>query len=84
MLPEITSWEIILEKILSMRVFEGLVILAGCKIYGIKKFEARESETKLKSETSILGCLWKQPTMILLFLEFIISIKIPADLIYLG
>ena len=32
MLPEITSWEIILENI--------LVILVGCSIYDIKEFEA--------------------------------------------
>ena len=27
-----------------MRVFEGLVILAGCKIYVVIEFEARESK----------------------------------------
>ena len=41
MLPEISSWETILENLLSMRIFEWLVILIGCKIYGIKEFEAR-------------------------------------------
>ena len=44
MLPEITSWEIILENVFSMRVFEWLVILVGCNMYGIKEFEARESK----------------------------------------
>ena len=44
MLLEMLSWETILENILSMRVFEWLVILVGCKIYGIKEFEARESK----------------------------------------
>ena len=41
MLPEINSWETILENLLSMRVFEWLVILIGFKIYNIKEFEAR-------------------------------------------
>ena len=31
-----------LENILSMRVFQWQVILAGCKIYGIKELEAIE------------------------------------------
>ena len=43
-LPEVTLWEIILEYILSMRVFEWLVILVGCNIYGNKEFKARESK----------------------------------------
>ena len=33
-----------LENILSMRVFEWLVILVGSKIYGIKVLEASESK----------------------------------------
>ena len=41
---EITSWETTLENILSMSVLEWLVSLAGCKIYGINEFEARESK----------------------------------------
>ena len=41
MLPEINLWETILENLLSMRVFEWLVILIGFKIYDIKEFEAR-------------------------------------------
>ena len=44
MLPDIISGEIKLENILSMRVFEWLVILVGCKIHGIKEFEASESK----------------------------------------
>ena len=44
MLPDIISGEIKLENILSMRVFEWLVILVGCKIYGIKELEANESK----------------------------------------
>ena len=43
-LPAFTLWEIILENILSMRLFEWLVILAGCKIYPIKEIEAAESK----------------------------------------
>ena len=39
MLPDIK-----LENILSMRVFEWLVILVGCKIYEIKELEANESK----------------------------------------
>ena len=42
MLPDIISLEIKLENMLSMRVFEWLVILVGCKIYGIKELEASE------------------------------------------
>ena len=42
MLPDIISGEIKLENILSMRVFEWLVILVGCKIYGMKGLEANE------------------------------------------
>ena len=44
MLPDIISGEIKLENILSMRVFEWLVILVGCKIHGIKELEASESK----------------------------------------
>ena len=44
MLPDIISGEIKLENILSMRVFEWLVILVGCKIYELKELEASESE----------------------------------------
>ena len=43
MLSGFTSWEIILENIVSIRVSEWLVILVGCNIYVIKEFEARES-----------------------------------------
>ena len=43
-LPAYTLWEIILENILSMRLFEWLVILAGCKIYRVKEIEATESK----------------------------------------
>ena len=32
-----------LENILWMRVFELLIVLVGCKIYGIKEIEASES-----------------------------------------
>ena len=41
-----TSWDIILENILSVRVFEWLVSLVGCNkyIYGKMEFEARESK----------------------------------------
>ena len=44
MLPDIILWKIKLENILSMRVFEWLVILFGCKIYGIKELDASESK----------------------------------------
>ena len=33
-----------MENILSMRVFECLVIVVGCKIYGIIELEASESK----------------------------------------
>ena len=38
MLPKIISWDIILENILSMKVFESLVILVGYNICEIKEF----------------------------------------------
>ena len=44
MLLDIISVEIKLEKVLSMRVFEWLLILVGCKINGIKELEASESK----------------------------------------
>ena len=44
MLPNIISGEIKLENILLMRVFEWLVILVGCKIYGMKELETDESK----------------------------------------
>ena len=40
-LPDIMSGSITLENILSIRVLEWLVILAGCKIKGINELEAR-------------------------------------------
>ena len=42
MLPDIILGEIKLENILSMRVFEWLVILVGWNIYEIKALEASE------------------------------------------
>ena len=53
MLPESTSWEFILENILSMRVLEWLVYLVGCNIYGIMEFEARESKNSFVSWWSL-------------------------------
>ena len=44
MLPDIISGEVKQENIMSVRVFEGLVILVGCKIYGIKELKASESK----------------------------------------
>ena len=43
-LPDIMSGSVTLEKILSLRVLEWLVILVGCKIKGINELEARESK----------------------------------------
>ena len=43
-LPDIVSGSITLENILSIRVLEWLVILAGCKIKGINELEARGSK----------------------------------------
>ena len=45
--PDIISLESILEKMLSMRVFECLVSLAGCRIYGIIELVANESRKSL-------------------------------------
>ena len=42
--PDIISWEIKLENILPMRVFEWLVILVGSKICWIKELETSQSE----------------------------------------
>ena len=44
MLRNIISGEVKLENILSTRVFQCLVILAGCNIYGIKELETSESK----------------------------------------
>ena len=43
-LHNIMSGSITFENILSVTVFEWLVILVGCKIKGINKLEARESK----------------------------------------
>ena len=45
--PDIISLESILEKMLSMRVFEWLVSLVGCRIYEIIELEANESRKSL-------------------------------------
>ena len=42
MISDIASHESTFEKILSMSLLEWLVSLAGCKIYGMIEFEARE------------------------------------------
>ena len=44
-LPDITSGSITFENILSIRVSEWLVILAGCKTNGKNELEARESKS---------------------------------------
>ena len=46
-LPVIAYVEIILENILSISVLEWEVSRAGCKIYGTKELEARESINSL-------------------------------------
>ena len=46
-LPEITSGDIKLENILSISVFKLKVRRIGCRIYGKKEFEARESKNLL-------------------------------------
>ena len=43
-LPDIMSGSITFQKILSIRVLEWLVILAGCKIKGTNQLESRESK----------------------------------------
>ena len=42
--PDIKSGSITFDNILSIRVLEWLVILAGCKIKGIYELEVRESK----------------------------------------
>ena len=44
---KIASGEIILENILSISALEWEVSRVGCKIYGIKESEARESRNSL-------------------------------------
>ena len=46
--PDIISLESIFQKILSMRVFEWLVSIVGCKINGIIKLEAKKSRKSLE------------------------------------
>ena len=46
-LPEIASGEIVLEDILSVSVLKWEVNQVGCKIYGTKELEARESRNSL-------------------------------------
>ena len=43
-LPDIMSGSITFENILSIRVSQWLLILAGCKMKGINDLEARESK----------------------------------------
>ena len=43
-LPDIMSGSIKFENILSIRVWEWLVIPVGCKIKGINELEAREAK----------------------------------------
>ena len=57
MFPDIASNESTLEKILSMRVLELLVILVGCRIYGMIEFEAIESRNSLVGWCSLLYSL---------------------------
>ena len=47
MFPDIASHESTFEKILSIKVLEWLVSLAGCKIYGMIEFESREFRNSL-------------------------------------
>ena len=43
-LPDIMSGSIKFENTLSIRIFELLVVLVGCKIKGINEFEVKESK----------------------------------------
>ena len=43
--PAITSFEMKLEKILSIKVLELLLVLVGSKIYGKNIFDDKESKT---------------------------------------
>ena len=72
MLPDIVSWEIKLENILPMRVFAWLVILFGCKIYGIKELEPSESKKSFVGWWSLCfkSFILKSPTRKFLFLFF--------------
>ena len=46
-LSKIASGDIILENILSVSVLEWEVSRVGCKMYGTKEFEARETRNLL-------------------------------------
>ena len=47
MIPDIISMENILVKRLSMKVFEWLINLLGCRIYGAIELKAKESRKSL-------------------------------------
>ena len=52
-LPDIPFGSITFENILSIGVWEWLVILVGCKIKGINDLEATESKNSLVSLCSL-------------------------------
>ena len=52
-LPDIMSGSMMFEKILSIRVLLWIVIMVGCKIKGINKFDARESKDSLVALCSL-------------------------------
>ena len=52
-LPDILFGSITFENILSIGVWEWLVILVGCKIKGINDLEVRESKNSLVSLCSL-------------------------------
>ena len=43
-LPDIMSGSITFKNILSIRVFEWIIFLVGCKLTGVNELEARESK----------------------------------------
>ena len=50
--PDIISLESMLEKMLSVRVFEWLVSLVACRIYGIIELEDNESRKSFLTSAS--------------------------------
>ena len=70
-----------LENILSMRVFQWQVILAGCKIYGIKEFEAIELLCLggLEKKYSTKPCMFTYGVAILIYIRQIKDVCLQGE-----
>ena len=52
-LPETASWDITLENIYSISVFKWQVRRIGCRMYGKKEFQARQSKNSLVDQNHL-------------------------------